>query len=163
MTDNICETSPDDAIIYSENNTKEVIAMTELPKWFIKIKDFGKVFLPAYLGVWSVSAVLLMLTANHLGNGVNETILAVIGLIIIGLIILALLNPISIVICAMTATALISDLLFCRKTDENGSLKISRDTLTIIMILGTVITLIIGTAVFILNASTLWNFLTVSK
>lgn len=137
--------------------------MTELPKWFIKIKDFGKVFLPVYLGTWSISAVLFILTANHLGNGVNETILAVIGLIFIGAVLLALLNPVSVVICAMTTAALISDRLFCRKTDENGSLKISRDKLTLIMILGTVITLIIGTAVFILNAGTLWNFLTVSK
>ena len=42
--------------------------MTELPKWFIKIKDFGKVFLPAYLGMWSVSAVLFFLTAQHIGE-----------------------------------------------------------------------------------------------
>jgi hypothetical protein len=134
--------------------------MTELPKWFTNIKKFGKVYLPVYFGTFCVLLISIMVTASRIGNSINDTILSIIGLILLGGVMAALLNPIALFLCALTATAFVTDLFISHSKDPSGT--VSRGSLIAIMVVGTIVTCGIGGIGLIYNMDSLLNLLTIN-
>lgn len=135
--------------------------MTELPRWFTNIKKFGKVYLPVYFGTLCILFITFMITASRIGSSINETILSIIGLILLGGVMAALLNPIAVFLCALTATVFITDLFIGHSKDTSGT-TISKNSLIAIMVIGTIVMCFIGGIGLVCNMDILLDMLTIN-